>query len=128
MSSLSALEKARIAAEAALDRKATDPVILDVREVTSFADAFVVLTGRSDRQVKAIADAVQEALRAHGEKPLGVEGIEDGHWVLMDCNDLIVHVFQEETREHYDLERLWSDAPRVEVAGAPSPTPTQQAH
>lgn len=128
MSGPSALEKARIAVEAGLDRKATDPVILDVRELTSFADAFVVLTGRSDRQVKAIADAVEEALRQHGEKPLGIEGIDDGRWVLMDCNDLIVHVFQEETREHYDLERLWSDAPRVEVVGAPADTPSQQAH
>ena len=69
MSSLSALEKARIAAEAGLDRKATDPVILDVRDITSFADAFVVLTGSSDRQVRAIADAVQRALRKHGGPP-----------------------------------------------------------
>lgn len=128
MSTLTALEKARIAAEAGLDRKATDPAILDVREVTSFADAFVVLTGRSDRQVRAIAEAVEEALRQHGEKPLGVEGIDDGRWVLMDCNDLIVHVFQEEARGHYDLERLWSDAPRVELVGGAPPTPTRQAH
>lgn len=104
------LEKAQRIAEAALDRKAENVVALDVRELASFTDTFVFATGGSDRQVRAIADAVTEALRAGGEKPLGVEGYEDGSWVLIDANDAIVHVFLEATRAHYGLERLWSDA------------------
>ncbi|MBW2268757.1 MAG: ribosome silencing factor [Deltaproteobacteria bacterium] len=115
MSELTAIEKARVAAKAGLDRKARDPVVLDVREVVSFADAFVFLTGGSNRQVRAIAEAIQQALKQRDERPLGVEGLDDGRWVLMDWNDVIVHIFQPEVREHYDLERLWSDAPRVEL-------------
>ncbi len=80
----------------------------------------MIATGRSDRQVRAIADAIDEALRAAGEKPLGTEGTEEGRWVLMDCDDVIVHVFLREVRQHYDLERLWSDAPRITFVGAPS--------
>jgi ribosome-associated protein len=128
MSELTAIEKARIAAEAGLDRKAVDPVILDVSAIVSFADAFVVLTGRSDRQVKAIAEGVEQALRARGERPLGVEGIDEGRWVLMDLNDVIVHVFQDEVRAHYDIERLWSDAPRIELGVPPPDDLKQTAH
>lgn len=112
---LDRLEKARLIAEAAADRKAEDPVALDVREVSSFADTFFLLTGRSDRQVRAIADAVAEAVRARGEPPLGIEGYDEGRWVLMDLNDVIVHVFLPDVRELYDLERLWSDAPRIDL-------------
>ncbi|HPG24511.1 MAG: ribosome silencing factor [Spirochaetaceae bacterium] len=108
-------QKARWIVEAALDLKAERPVVLDMRELTSYADTFVVLTGRSDRQVRAIADSILEVLRAHGEQPLGVEGLEDGNWVLIDCNDAIVHVFDPETRVQYDLERLWRDAPRLDL-------------
>jgi ribosome-associated protein len=115
MSEITAIEKARLAAEAGLERKARDAVVLNVSEVVSFADAFVFLTGSSDRQVRAIADSITQALKQRGEKPLGVEGLDDGRWVLIDLNDVIVHVFQAEVREHYDLERLWSDAPRVEL-------------
>jgi ribosome-associated protein len=109
------LEKARLIAEAALDRKATDVVALDVREIASFTDTFVFATGGSDRQVRAIADAIVEALREAGDKPLGVEGLEEGVWVLIDANDAIVHVFRGDTREHYALERLWSDAPEIAI-------------
>lgn len=115
MSQLSSLEKARIATQAALERKALDPVLLDVADLVSFADIFVLVSARSDRQVRAIADAIEQAMKQHGERPLGIEGLEDGRWVLMDLADVIVHVFQEETRAHYDLERLWSDAPRLEL-------------
>ena len=115
MSELTAIEKARAAAEAGLERNASNPVVLDVHGLVSFADAFVFLTGGSDRQVKAIAEAIEQALKRHDETPLGVEGLADGRWVLMDLNDVIVHIFQPEVREHYDLERLWSDAPRVEL-------------
>ena len=119
MSELSSLEKAKIAAEAAIDLKATDPVAIDVHELVSFADVFVILTGRSNRHVGAIAEAISKALSRRGEKPLGIEGLREGRWVLMDLTDVIVHVFQEEVRSHYDLERLWSDAPRLDLGLPP---------
>lgn len=112
------LEKAQLIADAALDRKATDVIALDVREIASFTDTFVFATGGSDRQVRAISDAIADALREAGDKPLGVEGYEDGSWILIDANDVIVHVFRGDTRKHYDLERLWSDAPAIPVAEA----------
>ena len=115
MSGLSSIEKARLAAEAALDTLARDPVALDVREVVSFADVLVLLSGGSDRQVRAIADAVAEALAVHGERPVGIEGLDEARWMLMDFADVIVHVFQQQARDHYDLERLWSDAPALEL-------------
>jgi ribosome-associated protein len=107
--------RARRIAEAALDRKAQDLVALDVRELTSFADTFLLVSGTSDRHVRSIADAIADALAARGEKPLGIEGSEEARWVLMDFGDVIVHVFQREVREHYSLERLWSDAPTLEL-------------
>jgi len=104
------IEKARAAAEAALARKAENLSLLDVREVSSFADTFLIVSGRSDRQVRAIADAIRESLAALGERPLGVEGYEEGRWVLLDFGDLVAHVFVPELREYYDLDRLWGDA------------------
>jgi ribosome-associated protein len=105
------LDRARMLAEAALDRKARDIVVLEVGELTSFADAFVIATATSDRHARAVADAVVECAKAGGTAPLGIEGYDDGEWVLIDLNDIIVHVFQGTTRGHYDLERLWADAP-----------------
>ena len=87
--------------------------MLDVRDVASFADTFVIASGTSDRHVRAIVDAVDAAVRARGERPLGLEGTEDARWVLIDLDDVIVHVFLRDVREHYDLERLWSDAPTI---------------
>jgi ribosome-associated protein len=110
------LQKAQLIVDAALGRKACDVVALDLREIASFTDTFVVATGNSDRQVRAVADAVVEALCKAGDVPLGVEGYEDGSWVLIDANDAIVHVFQRQTREHYALERLWSDADEIPLA------------
>jgi ribosome-associated protein len=104
--------------EAALELKAEDVVALDVRNVTSFADTFVLATGRSDRQVRAIAEAILEAVGARGESALGVEGMQEGRWVLLDLGDVIVHVFQPQVRSHYDLDRLWSDAPALDISGA----------
>lgn len=121
-----AKEKARWLVEAALERKAERPIVLDMTNLTFYADAFILLTGRSDRQVRAIAEAVIDALRAHGESPIGVEGLDDGYWVLIDCNDTIVHVFDPEARDKFDLERLWQDAPRVDlgIEGVdPNPAP-----
>lgn len=104
------LEKTRWLVAAALERKAEDVVALDVQGVSSFADTFVIATGRSDRQVRAIAEAIQQAAAAHGVKPLGIEGLAEGRWVLIDLDDVIVHVFHPEARQFYALERLWSDA------------------
>jgi ribosome-associated protein len=108
-----AREQARRLAEAAQGRNAEDVVALDVGELTSFADAFVIATAGSDRQARAVADAVVERAKDAGESVLGVEGYEDGRWILIDAGDVIVHVFVREAREHYDLDRLWADAPRI---------------
>jgi ribosome-associated protein len=113
MSGMDGLEKARIAAEAALGKVGRDLVVLDVRELVSFADLLVIVSAGSDRQVRAIAEAIETALARRGVHPLGIEGAAEGRWVLMDYADVIVHVFQHEVRSHYDLERLWSDAPQL---------------
>jgi len=115
MSGLGRVEKAQLIVEAALDRKALDPVVLDVRQVTSFADTFVILGGRSDRQVRAIAEEIRRRLKLAGEAPLGVEGLGEDRWILIDAGDVVVHVFDPDTRAHYALERLWSDAPVLEL-------------
>ena len=108
-------EKLRQIVEAALERNAQNPVVLDISKLTAFADSFVLLTGRSDRQVRAVADGVVDALRDSDDAPLGVEGLDEGRWVLIDCNDVIVHVFEPEMRDLYAIERLWSDAPAVDL-------------
>jgi len=125
MSGLSGREKARIALEAALDKLALDPLVLDVHDVVSFADVFVILSGRSERQVRSIAEAIAEALAKRGERPLGIEGLDEGAWVLMDLADVVVHVFQEEVRRRYDLERLWSDATTLELEAEKADARTQ---
>ena len=112
------IARANRVAEAALDRKALDVVALDVSELTSYADTFIITTATSDRHARAIADAIREAETASGSKPLGVEGYEEARWVLIDLGDVIVHVFLEEVREAYDLERLWNDAQPIAVANA----------
>ena len=119
------LTKLEAVAEAALDRKAEDIVALDVRKLTSFADTFIIATGTSDRHARSIADSITEAMAKRGEKPLGTEGHEEGRWVLIDLDDVIVHVFQDEVRRKYDLERLWSDAPALDVAGGAAWTAAQ---
>lgn len=105
---------ARALAEAALDLKAESVVALDVRELTSFTDAFVIASGTSDRHVRSVADAVIERGRELGHEKLGSEGYEDGRWVLIDFNVVVVHVFQDEVRDDYDLERLWGDAAAID--------------
>ncbi len=129
MTESNARQKATRIVEAALERKAEGPIVLDMRELTAYADTFVILTGRSDRQVRSIADAIIHSLKQSGDHPLGVEGLDDGNWVLIDCNDAIVHVFDPETRERYDLERLWRDAPRLdlEIEGV-DPSPDSPIH
>ena len=106
---------ARLAAGAALDKKALDPVVLDLRQLSSVADLFVILTGTSDRHVQAVAQNVMEAFNALGIILLGEEGLREGKWVLMDYGEVVVHVFLEPVREYYDIERLWIDAPSLDL-------------
>jgi ribosome-associated protein len=108
-------ERALECTRAALDHKAYDLVVLETGRVSSIADYFVICSGRSDTQVQAIAQAVEESLRARGERPISVEGAPHGQWVLMDYGDVVVHVFYVPVRAFYDLERLWVRAPRVEL-------------
>ena len=103
--------RVEFAVRAAEDRKAVDLAVLALGEISDFTDYFVVCSGTSDRQVRAIATAVESELRDHGIRPLHVEGLRKAQWVLMDYGDFLVHVFDKERREFYRLERLWSDAP-----------------
>jgi ribosome-associated protein len=108
----------RMGLKAALDRKATNVVVLDLRGAQAFTDFFVVCTGQTARQVNAIADAVEAALKKTGVRPEHIEGTAKADWVLMDYFDFIVHVFTPDCREFYALERLWGSAVRVEVSDA----------
>ena len=100
---------------AALDKKASDVVVLDLRNTPAFTDFFILCSGQSTRQVKAIADGVEEALRAAKIRPAHVEGYQRAEWILLDYFTFIVHVFTPQTRAFYSLERLWGDAERIEV-------------
>ena len=108
-------EKALLISRFALDKKAYDLVLLEVSEVTSIADYFIICSGRSDRQVQSIAQGIEQDLGKEGIKALSVEGQSRGQWILMDFSDVIVHVFFQPVREFYDLEGLWSHAPRVDL-------------
>ncbi len=114
-SSKGATQKARQLAKAALEKKGCDLVILEIGRVNPFTDCFLLVTGRSDRHVQAIADAVSDDLKRMQEHVLGVEGYEDGKWILIDAGDVVIHVFQEAVRKYYDLEGLWMDAPRYDI-------------
>lgn len=98
---------------ALLDKKALDITILDIGAVSSLADAFVFASGTSTRHIDTLVDAVRDAVRAHGIRPYGIEGKSTG-WCLIDLGDIVVHIFDQETRSYYDLERLWMDAPKVD--------------
>jgi ribosome-associated protein len=115
MEGLSAEEKAAFTSRIAADKKAMDVVVLDMRDASSITDYFLICSGGSERQVQAIADAIDEQLTQSGIESLGVEGYREGRWILMDYGDVIVHVFSQETREFYDLERLWANAAKIEV-------------
>jgi len=107
--------KALSIAEAALSKKASDVLILDVQELTSIADYFIVASGESERQVKAIANNIaQEIARTYHTTPL-IEGAGTSMWILLDYEDIVVHVFKTDIRQHYALEKMWSDAPRIPI-------------
>jgi ribosome-associated protein len=108
-------------AELAADRKALDIVQLDVRGMVSYADYFLICTGRSDRQARAIHDAIHLGMKsAHGLLPRRVEGVTESRWILLDYLDVVVHIFTPETREYYRLEQLWGEAPALVVETADS--------
>ncbi len=112
---MDSLEKALLISSHALDRKAYDLVLLEVSEVTSIADYFIICSGRSDRQVQSIAQSIEGNVKKDGVIPISVEGMTGGQWVLMDFDDIIVHVFYQPVREFYDLEGLWFHATVVEL-------------
>ena len=114
------LDGAMRALALALDKKALEPVLLDVRQLCSFCNYQLVLSGRSDRQVDAIADGIELGLKQEGLRPIGTEGARSGQWALLDYGDFVVHVFLHSAREHYDLEGLWNDAPRVPIDVPPT--------
>lgn len=100
---------------AALEKKARRISVLNVKKVSSISDYFIVCSGSSDRQVQAIAAFIEETLKKEGKRPLGIEGERIGKWILMDYGDIIIHIFYEPVRDFYDLERLWTDVPRLEI-------------
>lgn len=107
------LTEAQAAVEGALDNKALDPLLLDVRGLCSYTNYIVLVSGRSDRHVESICEGIMKTMREQGHVVLGTEGKRSGQWALLDFGDCVVHVFYHATREHYDLEGLWIDAPRV---------------
>lgn len=101
---------------AALGRKAMELVVLDVRQVTDVADVFMICSGRSNRQVSAIAEFIESELKKSGIRPVSVEGVKDGQWALIDYGHVIIHVFYDPVRRFYDLESLWADARRIDIS------------
>jgi ribosome-associated protein len=114
-------DQVQAAVRAASAKKAEKIMILDLRHTSAFTDVFVVCTGQNSRQVRAIVDSVEDALKALGQRAVAVEGYRGSEWVLVDYFDFVVHVFTPETREFYALERLWGSAIRVEIADQPGP-------
>ncbi len=109
------LASAKAVITAALEKKAVEPVLIDVCGRSSYADFIAVVSGRSDRQVDAIADGICDAMSARGRRPIGREGARNGRWVLIDFADVVVHVFYHPLREVFDIESLWIDAPRIKL-------------
>lgn len=110
------IDTALLAVEYALDKKGIDLKLLDVREVSTITDYLILVSGRSDRQVQAIAENIKTELKdQHSIQPIAIEGMDKGRWVLIDYGEIMIHVFQQPIREFYDLEGLWSEAPEVEI-------------
>lgn len=110
-------QKLKCCITAAMRKKALDVIALDVRARTTVADYFVICSGSSNRQVQAIAEAIELDLKKSGFYPLGIEGFTHGSWILLDYGDIVMHIFYQPVREFYELERLWADAPRVILEG-----------
>ncbi len=102
--------------DTAMSRKAENITILDVHELTSYTDYIIIMTGNSARQISSIGDYIYKSMKKIGNPPLGFEGIKEGKWVLLDFGDVIIHIFDRETRELYDIEGLWSDAERIDLS------------
>ena len=109
------LQSALWALDAALEKKALEPVLLDVGKLCSYTEYILVLSGKSDRQVDAIAETIRIELKKHGRMPMGTEGVKSGQWALLDYADIVVHIFVHPTRERFDLEGLWVDAEKVKI-------------
>lgn len=109
------LELARYAADAAADKKANDIVVLDIHGLSVLADTFIICSGNSNTQVQAIAKGVQEKLTKRGIPMKAMEGYDEARWILIDFGDVVVHVFRQEEREFYNLERVWGDAPQLSI-------------
>jgi ribosome-associated protein len=107
--------KSLLCLKAAVEKKAQDPVLLELKGISSITDYFLLCSGRSDRQVQAIAQGIEEALKKKGIRPLGQEGVTGGRWILLDYADVVVHIFLDPVRKFYDLEGLWIDAQRIEL-------------
>jgi ribosome-associated protein len=111
----SAKDMALLCAAAGLDKKAQDLLLLDVAELSGYTDYFLLASGRSTRQCAAIAENMARVMKKAGIKPLSINGLQEGGWVLLDFGDIVVHVFHQPVRDLYDLESLWSDAPKVDI-------------
>ena len=112
---MKSLDKALLAADIIMERKAIDPVLFNVAEMSSFTDYFLIAGGNSTRQVQSMERHLVKKMKENGLKSYGIEGELEGQWVLMDYGDLIIHLFYEPVRELYDLEGLWIEAPRIEI-------------
>lgn len=108
-------ERVLAALHAASEKKALDPVVLDLREIASFTDYFVIVSGANERQVQAVSDEIYESLKKSGHAAARVEGYKTAEWILLDYGDFVVHVFEQKARRFYDLERLWRESKRVEL-------------
>ncbi len=120
------MEQLSVIQDVVESKKAEEIVLLDMRGLSSEVDAFLICHGTSIRQVKAIAEAVDEKLKEIGERPLFIEGLNEGTWVLIDCGDVAVHIFQEQTRRYYRLEELWSHARLMGPRISPKPAQTSE--
>ncbi|MEE4358399.1 MAG: ribosome silencing factor [Desulfococcaceae bacterium] len=118
-SDMDLIDDVDIYVKAAVGRKASVPVVLDLRGLTSVADVFIICSGRSNRQVSAIAEHIERELKDKKIRPLSVEGMKEGHWVLMDYGHIIIHVFYDPIRSFYNLEGLWADAQRLKTPSMP---------
>ena len=116
MNKMKTIDKAKLCMKIISERKAIDPVLFEVGKLTSIADYFLIASGSSSRQVQAMASHLLRKMKEEGFRTYGLEGEEEGHWILVDYGDIVIHLFYQPFREFYDLEGLWIDAPRISLA------------